>query len=77
MNIGSQPVFDQAGKQRPAYCGEKQNQHDADQNINRLLTGAVVQPVPEIKQSPGVQQQHDGDTAFAVRDNCAAYAGRG
>lgn len=45
--------FLSAGEQRPADGGEEQNQRDANQHIHRFLPGAVLHPVPEIKQSPG------------------------
>lgn len=62
MNIRCQPVFNQAGQNRPANGGEEEDQGDADQHIHRFLPGIVVQPFPEVKQAPGAQQQHDGDT---------------
>lgn len=62
MNIRCQPVFNQAGQNRPANGGEEEDQGDADQHIHRFLPGIVMQPFPEVKQAPGAQQQHNGDT---------------
>ena len=58
MNIRSQPVFDQTGEHRPANRREEKNECDTDQDIYGFLPRSVLQPVPEIEQSPCAQQQH-------------------
>ena len=62
MDIRGQTVFDQAGQHRPADSGEEEDKSDTDQHIHRFLPGIVVQPFAEVKQPPGAQEQHYGDT---------------
>ncbi len=59
VNVRCQPVFNQAGEQRPANRREEQDQRDTNQHINRFLPAAVMHPLPEIEQPPCAEQQHN------------------
>ena len=74
VDIRHQTVFDKACQQRPADGGEEQDQRDTNKNINGLFPRAVMQPVPEIKQPPRVQQQHN---CHADRQNTRHLQGYG
>ncbi len=41
MNIRCQPVFNQAGQNRPANGGEEEDQGDADQHIHRFCPASL------------------------------------
>ena len=77
MDIRHQTVFDKACQQRPADGGEEQDQRDTNKNIDGLFSRTVMQPVPEIKQSPRIQQQHNchadrQNTRHLQRHRCPA-----